>query len=259
MATKLTNKAEKSRIKQYSDPVAIVVEHIDKLLGSGRLVAGQRLVESDLAQELGVGRGPIREALRILAGDGVVELMPNRGARIRSFTNQQSAEMLRALVALLGAGIEEFVTSPNHAEGVRQLQGLVDEFSARATELGGVGLLEMMAMYEQTIFEFAGNSYLIELHRRVHFHHYNRQIADVLGFQHLLKLVDVYKKATRALRKKDAETASKLFKAAVMDMVRSLEAAEADEIVGGNHRKAGATPSRQWQPTSKRGASQKAR
>jgi DNA-binding GntR family transcriptional regulator len=50
----------------------------------GRLRPGQRLVVQELAERLGVGRTPIREALITLAGIGVVEIRPNRGAVIRS-------------------------------------------------------------------------------------------------------------------------------------------------------------------------------
>ena len=50
----------------------------------GRLRPGQRLVVQELAERLSVGRTPIREALITLAGIGVVEIRPNRGAVIRS-------------------------------------------------------------------------------------------------------------------------------------------------------------------------------
>jgi DNA-binding GntR family transcriptional regulator len=50
----------------------------------GRLRPGQRLVVQELAERLGVGRTPIREALITLAGIGVVEIRPNRGAIIRN-------------------------------------------------------------------------------------------------------------------------------------------------------------------------------
>jgi DNA-binding GntR family transcriptional regulator len=61
-----------------------LVEYLLNDIMHGRLRPGQRLVVQELAERLGVGRTPIREALITLAGIGVVEIRPNRGAVIRS-------------------------------------------------------------------------------------------------------------------------------------------------------------------------------
>ena len=74
-----------------------------------RFTAGQRLIEAELTRGLRVSRGTVREALRILAASGVVELTPHRGAVIRvlSSTDSQNLlevmEMLSALAARLAA------------------------------------------------------------------------------------------------------------------------------------------------------------
>ena len=59
----------------------------------GRLRAGKRLVIQELAERFGVSQTPIREALTTLAGIGIVELMPNRGAVVRRITAQQVREI----------------------------------------------------------------------------------------------------------------------------------------------------------------------
>lgn len=217
--------AQIQRNLQYSDPVAVAVEQIDHLIGVGLLVAGQRLVEGDLAEQLGIGRGPIREALRILAGDGVVELMPNRGARVRTFTRRHIAEMLNALVGLLCIGVEAFVSSSDYDAGMQKLEALLEEYPRRIKNSDGYGLLAAMARFQQTIFEVSGNSYLVELHRRVHFHHYNRQMLDIIGFANLIQVADVYRRVTVTLHQRNAVLASALFKTAVAGLVDSINAA----------------------------------
>ncbi|MFC4948950.1 GntR family transcriptional regulator [Pseudonocardia sp. GCM10023141] len=57
-----------------------------ELILSGDFAAGARLGEAELAERLGVSRTPVREALTRLAAEGLVEIIPNRGARVSSWT-----------------------------------------------------------------------------------------------------------------------------------------------------------------------------
>ena len=60
--------------------VDVAVEALRDAIVDGRLTPGQRLKEIPLAEQLGVSRGPIRDALRLLERDGLIEVIPNRGA-----------------------------------------------------------------------------------------------------------------------------------------------------------------------------------
>jgi DNA-binding GntR family transcriptional regulator len=60
--------------------VDVAVDALRDAILDGRLKPGQRLKEIPLAERLGVSRGPIRDALRLLERDGLIEVIPNRGA-----------------------------------------------------------------------------------------------------------------------------------------------------------------------------------
>jgi DNA-binding GntR family transcriptional regulator len=87
-----------------------IVGFLSDAIRSGRYAPGQRLVEADLTAELGVSRGPVREALRRLAAEGVVELIPNRGAVVRRLSARDAIELfeirteLEALATRKAAG-----------------------------------------------------------------------------------------------------------------------------------------------------------
>ncbi|WP_052745530.1 GntR family transcriptional regulator [Allosalinactinospora lopnorensis] len=78
---------------QHSELWAEVFAELRKLIVLGELVPGQRLVEADLAQRLGVSRGPVRTALSELARVGLVELSSRRSARVVSLTTKDVAEI----------------------------------------------------------------------------------------------------------------------------------------------------------------------
>jgi len=77
-----------------------VYGHLKALLLSGRFAPGERLSEPLLAKELGVSRTPVREALMRLSEEGLVELVPGKGARVRAFTPEEVEEVygVRALL-----------------------------------------------------------------------------------------------------------------------------------------------------------------
>ena len=74
-----------------------VYRHLKDLLLSGRFSPGERLSEPLLAQELGVSRTPVREALMRLAEEGLVELVPGKGARVRVFAPEEVEEVWATL------------------------------------------------------------------------------------------------------------------------------------------------------------------
>ncbi|MDR3493647.1 MAG: GntR family transcriptional regulator [Ancalomicrobiaceae bacterium] len=101
--------AEEGDGPRHGATVVFIVERLRDAIVSGRLKLGARLVEGELTAQFGVSRGPVREALRRLAADGLIELVPHRGAIVRRLTRREIAELfqirleLEALAARLAA------------------------------------------------------------------------------------------------------------------------------------------------------------
>src|SRR4051812_12677899 len=62
-------------------------------LVEGNLPDGSRVLERQLCEMLGISRTPLREALKVLASEGLVELLPNRGARVRQLNEHDLGEL----------------------------------------------------------------------------------------------------------------------------------------------------------------------
>ena len=73
---------------------------VRELILAGDFAAGARLGEAELAERLGVSRTPVREALSRLAAEGLVEIVPNRGARVSSWTVAELEEVFDLRSAL---------------------------------------------------------------------------------------------------------------------------------------------------------------
>ncbi len=77
-----------------------VADHIVEAIARRRLVSGQKLIEVELADALGVSRVPIREATRILASQGIVVPTPRRGMRVAKFDHAWGTQLHNARVAI---------------------------------------------------------------------------------------------------------------------------------------------------------------
>lgn len=77
-----------------------VVDILREFILDDTFPPGARLAELELAEQLGVSRTPVREALRQLAAEGLVELSPNRGARVVAWSSDELASVFDLRVAL---------------------------------------------------------------------------------------------------------------------------------------------------------------
>lgn len=75
------------------------VDRLRDMIVQGALVPGAKLNEREICEQLGISRTPLREALKVLSTEGLVELQPNRGAVVATLTEQ----MLREIFAVIGA------------------------------------------------------------------------------------------------------------------------------------------------------------
>jgi DNA-binding GntR family transcriptional regulator len=74
------------------------------LINQGKLAPGARVPERTLCERFGVSRTPLREALKVLASEGLVELLPNRGARIATLADEHLTYLFEVIAALEAEG-----------------------------------------------------------------------------------------------------------------------------------------------------------
>lgn len=77
-----------------------VVSRLRDMIIEGTLAGGSRLNETELGERLGVSRTPLREAVKTLASEGLIELVPSKGSVVRRFSMDDVRNMLEAIKAL---------------------------------------------------------------------------------------------------------------------------------------------------------------
>lgn len=134
--------------------VDIVQDYVRERITSGVLVPGDRLKERDLAEETGVSRVPIREALRILASEGFVTLNPRRGAVVAGlepedldeiYEVREALEVQEAALAARKATPVEIALMMSFVDEAEQAWAAGDRRSADQANVAFHGLLVQMA------------------------------------------------------------------------------------------------------------------
>lgn len=131
---------------------------------SGRLKPGQHLVEEELAQQLGVSRVPIREAIRILETDGLLVTEHGRGASVANPSDTDIEEIYGLRIALESYCLEQVIDYTAEEE-IEHLQNSVDQMFAWQPNEGRVELLEMDLAFHEKLCELADNDKLLQTWR----------------------------------------------------------------------------------------------
>lgn len=132
----------------------------------GEIGAGAKLTEAWLSERLGVSRGPIREAFRMLEQAGLVRQEKNRGVFVREIPLEEALEIfdLRAAMdELVGRRLAETIT----AEQMKAVRAIVEkmDLAARAGDADTYHLLNLQ--FHDALVEFAGNRKLAGMYRKL--------------------------------------------------------------------------------------------
>jgi DNA-binding GntR family transcriptional regulator len=139
---------------------------------SGQLVPGDRLVETQLAQQLQVSRTPIREAMRQLQREGLIAGDTNEGLRVTSISAEDAIHLYDCRIGLEQmsvAGACDRITSAQLQtleQTILQAEKLMQR-SASPVDLINPQLLELDYQFHQTIAASSGNKWLVELLNQV--------------------------------------------------------------------------------------------
>jgi DNA-binding GntR family transcriptional regulator len=136
-----------------------VTAEIRRLIISGELAQGERLVEDRLAARLGVSRNPVRESIRVLAAEGFVLVIPRIGATVARLSPAEAEELFDVRMAIegLAARLAARKRTPETAARLR----MVLDSAKEAVEGGRLErVADLNTAFHLAVGEVAGNSYL---------------------------------------------------------------------------------------------------
>jgi DNA-binding GntR family transcriptional regulator len=139
-----------------------IAESIRNMIVAGDLKPGDRIVESRIARDIGVGQPTVREALVALEHQGLVVRKANQGCVVTSLTRAEICQLIRIRAELETLAVELAVETASDAE-IGKLQAITDSMKAAAAERVPQRFFELDMSFHQTLWGLSNNSFLPRL------------------------------------------------------------------------------------------------
>ncbi|MBO5281581.1 MAG: GntR family transcriptional regulator [Lachnospiraceae bacterium] len=209
----------------------VVFNTLRQAILTGELKPGERLMEIHLANKLGVSRTPIREAIRKLELEGLVTMIPRRGAEVAQITEKSMTDVLevrRALDALCAELACERITEAE----TEQLHRACEAFEAAVKTRDLKKIARADVQLHDIIVQATGNQRLVQLVNNLSEQMYRYRFEYIKDASQHQRLIEEHRIIYESIVKKDRETASQAARVHIDNQKKAIIAQIRSEKTG---------------------------
>lgn len=184
----------------------VVFQTLRQAILKGELQPGERLMEIKLAERLGVSRTPIREAIRKLELEGLVVMVPRKGAAVANITEKDTKNVLEVRRTLEMFAVEvacERITE----EQMQQLEKAAKDFEASKGSMDLIRIAETDMKFHEIIYEATQNERLVQMLNNLRENMYRYRIEYLKDPNYYDSLVGEHREILDAIAAGDKEHA----------------------------------------------------
>ncbi len=210
---------------QQHSLTTLVLRELERQIVSGELAAGAKLNEADLAAQLRVSRGPVREAFRALEQSGLVRTEKNRGVFVRQLSLDEASDIYEVRAAL-DALIGRLAAQRIRPEQVAHLRELIKRMQAAGRAKDADAYFPLNIEFHEALAQAAGNKALLINYRRIvnELNLYRRETLK-RNTSHISVSTRDHEAIVNAVDKGDADLAAQLLHRHVIDSRERLQRA----------------------------------
>lgn len=199
----------------------VVFQTLRNAILKGELKPGERLMEIQLAQRLGVSRTPVREAIRKLELEGLAIMIPRRGAIVADITVKDLEDVLEVRTSLEELAVRkacDFITE----EQLRELKKAAAEFKKSVESENLLDCVEADMAFHEIIYNATGNDRLQQMLKNLREQMYRYRLEYLKDKRLHRLLVEEHDTIRRAIKKKDKEKAGAAMKNHIENQKESM-------------------------------------
>lgn len=184
----------------------VVFQTLRQAILKGELQPGERLMEIKLAESLGVSRTPIREAIRKLELEGLVVMIPRKGAAVANITEKDTKDVLEVRRTLEMFAVEVACDRITE-EQLEQLKGAAKAFEASKGSMDLIRIAETDMNFHEIIYEATQNERLVQMLNNLRENMYRYRIEYLKDSNYYDSLVKEHQEILDAIETGDKERA----------------------------------------------------
>ena len=211
------NRFPSLKLDNYKPLRDIVFEAIKEAILKGRIKPGERLMEVQLAEEMGVSRTPVREAIRKLELEGLVVMVPRKGAYVSGLTMKDAAEVFEirsSLEGLAAALAAERITD----DEIKMLDKILSEITKASEKGDAETVIKKDVEFHQILFNASRNERLAQIVNNLKEQIDRFRIQSFSNPLRVKNVVSEHKAIIDAIKQGDSESAEKLAKAHIYEV-----------------------------------------
>lgn len=181
----------------------VVFNALRKAILSGDLKPGERLMEKQLAEKMGVSRTPVREAIRKLELEGFVVMVPRKGAQVAEITEKDIQDVLEVRGALEELAVKLACKNMDDKD-LRSLKQVMKEFSEASKRDDLDGMIEKDTEFHDIIFRATKNEKLIQIVNNLREQIHRYRVAYLKSFDDFKVINEEHEQIVFAIENRDA-------------------------------------------------------
>ena len=208
-------------VNEYLPLRDVVFNTLRQAIITGEFAPGERLMEISLANRLGVSRTPVREAIRKLELEGLVIMIPRKGAQVARITEKNLRDVIEIRTVL-----EEFAAvlacERIDQSGLHDLRQAYEDF-IRSVENGDIlDIVDKDETFHDTIFRATNNDRLISIINNLREQFYRYRMEYVKDIRQRSNLVEEHRELLDAISSRDSIKAKELMKTHLLNQQQEV-------------------------------------
>ncbi|NMA82681.1 MAG: GntR family transcriptional regulator [Epulopiscium sp.] len=193
-------------VNQYLPLRDVVFNTLREAILKGDLTPGERLMEKQLAEMMGVSRTPIREAIRKLELEGLVVMAPRKGAQVAEITEKDLQDVLEVRAALEALAVR-LACEKMKKEELDKLRRTMEEFKEAADAKDVYGMIDKDVEFHDIIFRSTENERLMQIVNNLREQIYRYRVAYLKHSHHHTGIQEEHEDILRVIEEKRVEEA----------------------------------------------------
>jgi len=198
----------KLNLDEYKPLRDVVFENLREAILEGNLKPGQRLMEVQLAEQLGVSRTPIREAIRKLELEGLVVMLPRKGAYVADVSLKDIIDVLEIRASLEGLAAS-LAAERISDEDINKLEQIMQDFNQGKDDFDVETLLRKDVEFHECIFKATNNVRLHQLINSLWEQVYRFRVTYISDYESTKNIINEHQLILNAIKEGNRDLAKK--------------------------------------------------